>query len=98
MKFLKGSYLFTVEEVERLKLALEKGDFFNYNGKNMIPLYVEKKTDDIDQELFEKLVFEKNKKKEIYTSLNSSEYKLRKFCIEKYGTEEITEIRNKLKV
>lgn len=96
MKFLKGVYLFTVEEVERLKLALEKGEFKEHNDKKMIPLFVEKKTDDIDQEQFEKLVFEKNKKKDIYTALNSSAYKLRKFCLEKYKTEDLTEIRNKL--
>lgn len=43
MKFKKGVYLFTIEEVTRLKTALENGEFEDYNGKNMIPLYVEKK-------------------------------------------------------
>lgn len=97
MKFKKGVYLFTIEEVTRLKTALENNEFEDYNGKNMIPLYVEKKTEDIDQVAFEIIVFEKNKKKEIYNALHSSAYKLRKFCIEKYGTEDILEIRNKLK-
>lgn len=96
MKFKKGVYLFTIEEVERLRLALERGEFEDYNGKNMIPLYVEKKTEDIDPELFVQVIFQKNKKKEVYTALSSSAYKLKKYCLEKYGTEDIKEIRNKL--
>lgn len=97
MKFLKGTYLFTKEEIDRLTLALNEGKTFLHNGKTYYPLYIEKKNEDIDSEKFKELIFTKDKKKDIYLELNSSAYKLRKYCLENYKTESLKDIREIIK-
>ena len=93
MKFIKGIYAFTVEELNKLIELHQRGEFVEINGKQYIPLRVEKKSADFNREEFERLVFIKQTKKEIYEEMGTTFYKYRKFCEQTYGTDELAKIR-----
>lgn len=92
-KFIKGLYLFTIEELNRMIQSYDNKDFVTVKNIEYIPLETTKKSEDIDPELFEELIMMYDQKKEIYENLRSTYFKLERFCKKHYNTASITEIR-----
>ena len=94
MKFLKGHYLFTVEEIKKLMLLLGQQKFTEYNGKQYISLDIEKKSNEINMEDFKEVILFTTVKKEIIKKLGTSAYKLSAFCKKHFQTENILDIKS----
>ena len=98
MKYLKGVYLVSDEELDILIEARKSGNSVEYKNKKLWPLYSVKKTRDIENiDEFNQAVVGYAKKKEICTALGTSYFKFTKFAKTHYGTENLSEIRRKIK-
>ena len=93
VKFVKGIYAFTKEEVEQLIEKYNRNEFIKMGRKQYVQLQIKKKNKEIDQGRFEELIFYYDTKKEIYETMGSCHYKFDKFCINSYATVDIPEIR-----
>lgn len=99
MKFIKGVYLFTPDEIERLIESQKNGEFAEYNGKKYIPLYCQKKSNDLlDVEKFKSAILKHKKKKDICNELGTSYFKLVKFMRTNFNSEDLTEVRVKINI
>lgn len=97
MKFIKGIYLFSEEEIKRLTESFNKNETVEYNGKKYFPLYCIKKSSDIlNVESFIEAIKKYKKKNEICKELNTTYFKLSKFMKAHYNTDDINEIRQGL--
>ena len=94
VKFVKGVYAFTKEEVEALIKSYENSEFVKMGRKTYVQLHIKKKNNEIDKNKLEELIFQYESKKDIYEKLGSCFYKLEKFCRDVYGTVDIFAIRD----
>lgn len=92
MKFIKGTYAFSEEELNILIEAFKNNEFITIKDKKYIPLHINKKNANIGKEEFENILKTTKVKKVICEKLNTSFYKLTKFIKKTYGTEDIEEI------
>ena len=97
VKFIKGIYAFTKEEVEELIRRYNNNEFVNMGRKEYVQLPIKKKTCEIDKSEFEQIILTESKKKTIYEMLKTSFYKLENFCHENYGTNDINTIKEQIK-
>lgn len=94
VKFVKGVYAFTKEEVEALIENYQRGEFIKMGRKTYVQLHIKKKNNEIDKNQLEELIFQFDSKKDIYEKLGSCFYKFEKFCRDVYATTDIFAIRD----
>lgn len=92
-KFLKGVYAVTIEEFDELLSKYNNKEFITIKDRQYLPLYVKRKSEDIEQNEFESVVDKYTRKKDLYEALGSTYFKLEKFCMETYKTSDLDEIR-----
>jgi len=98
MKYLKGVYLVSDDELDTLIEARKSGTSVEHKNKKFWPLYSVKKTRDVESiDEFNNAVVNNAKKKDVCAALGTSYFKFTKFANLHYGTDNLSEIRKKIK-
>ena len=94
MKIEKGTYLFSEDEIKQLLTNIEEGKNVFYNGRKYIPLYINNKSKDVREDDFLEKALDYHEKKNLAVALGTSIFKLNRFMLKKYATDNLYEVHN----
>lgn len=95
-KFTKGVYYFSIDEMNEIIENYKSGNVQIVKNKTYIPLFTKMNDTAIDIELFEKSLTKTTTKKELYYILDTTWFKLNKFCDKHYGTNDLATIYDQI--
>ncbi len=98
MRFERGVYLFTEDEIKKLIEAYEQDRFVEGHKQKYYALYANQKSGEVtSDEEFRRVVLKHRRKKDMIEELGTTVFKFAKYCNTKYGTDNIAVLREKFK-